>query len=84
MSNRDYMRIYRIIDSTISTLIVLSILASVAILLGACSADNDRARELDLAVKGSYTPGRTNGTGNLIPQGGTDEKSSSAPTKSVD
>jgi len=49
-----------------------------------CSADRDRPRFLDLAVKGSYSPGEAIGTRNQTPQGGTDEKSGSTPTKPVD
>lgn len=56
----------------------------VLVLVTGCSADSERSRAIDLAVKGSYTPGETIGTRNQIPQGGTDEKSGSTPTMPSD
>ncbi|DAD52037.1 TPA_asm: hypothetical protein [ssRNA phage Esthiorhiza.3_12] len=53
------------------------------ILLAGCSTTSDRARSLDLAVKGSYSPGDAASVRNQTPQGGTDEKSDSAPAESV-
>lgn len=64
--------------------IALGMLSILASMLGACSADQDRSRALDLAVKGSYTPGEGNLTRNQPPQGGIDEKSGSTPTKPME
>lgn len=50
------------------------------VLLG-CSADNERSRAIDLAVKGQYVPGDVAKTRNQPPQGGIDEKSGQTPTE---
>ncbi|DAD50550.1 TPA_asm: hypothetical protein [ssRNA phage Gerhypos.3_16] len=60
------------------------VLGLLTIYLAGCSADTDRSRDIDLAVKGSYTPGKATGTRNQVPQGGIDEKSGVTPAKSVD
>lgn len=51
------------------------------IAVSGCSTTSDRARSLDLAVKGYYTPGPEASTRNQTPQGGTDEKSDSTPVE---
>lgn len=63
---------------------LLSVAAFVLFLATGCSADKDRSRSLDLAVKGSYIPGETGGTRNQLPHGGIDEKSDPTPTKPVE
>jgi hypothetical protein len=84
MSDYDYSKTGRNIDTTLSVVLVLGMMAIIAMALAACASDKDRTRSIDLAVKGSYIPGKTSSTGNQIPQGGTDEKSSSAPTVSME
>jgi hypothetical protein len=60
-------------------LMVVLLLCTLMIAVSGCSTTSDRARSLDLAVKGSYSPGPDASTRNQIPQGGTDEKSDSTP-----
>lgn len=82
MSNRDYMRQAEMMDTFCKWTIVLSSLLLVAMVVAGCSADKDRPRAIDLAVKGGYTPGEAIGTRNQLPQGGADEKSGSTPSES--
>jgi hypothetical protein len=56
-------------------------LAILAMMLAGCSADSERSRAIDLAVKGQYVPGDLAKTRNQPPQGGIDEKSGQTPTE---
>jgi hypothetical protein len=80
---KTYQKIDRWIDGLCQSLIFSGIMALAAMVLIGCSTDSDRSRSVDLAVKGSYSPGDTAGTRIPIPQGGSDEKSRSAPTESA-
>jgi hypothetical protein len=84
MEDREYKDTELFLDTLLRAGIVFLSAFLVMVLLGGCSADKDRSRAIDLAVKGSYIPGSTAGTRNQIPQGGTDEKSGSTPTSSTD
>jgi hypothetical protein len=61
--------------------IFMSLCAILAYLLMGCSADSERSRAIDLAVKGQYVPGDVAKTRNQPPQGGIDEKSGQTPTE---
>jgi len=61
--------------------IATSFIAILAMLLAGCSADSERSRAIDLAVKGQYVPGDVAKTRNQPPQGGIDEKSGQTPTE---
>lgn len=67
-------------DWVVPFVVVLSVCAFMIALSG-CSTTGDTPRSIDLAVKGSYTPGSGASTRNQTPQGGTDEKSDSTPAE---
>lgn len=62
---------------------IASSILSISLMSSGCSTDSaPRSQAIDLAVKGSYTPGPLDAsTRNQTPQGGTDEKSDSTPAK---
>lgn len=66
---------------TIRAAIFASLLAILGYWLAGCSADSERSRAIDLAVKGQYVPGELAKTRNQPPQGGIDEKSGQTPTE---
>lgn len=61
--------------------IAISFMSILLMLLSGCSADSERSRAIDLAVKGQYVPGDVAKTRNQQPQGGIDEKSGQTPTE---
>lgn len=78
---KTYQMIDRCIDNLCQCLIFSGLIAIAAMALIGCSTDSDRSRSVDLAVKGSYSPGDATGNRIPIPQGGSDEKSRSTPTE---
>lgn len=84
MNVRDGYHTDLFIAFSVRAAIAVSFIAILAMALSGCSADNERSRAIDLAVKGQYVPGDVAKTRNQPPQGGIDEKSGPTPTKPVD
>jgi hypothetical protein len=80
-SYSDYRQTERRVDFVLKILVWLGLIVIVAMALAGCGTGDDKSRQLNLAVKGSYTPGEAAGTRIPIPQGGSDEKSRSTPTE---
>ena len=73
----------RLFYDVLVPVIVVTGLCTLMLAVSGCSTTSDRARSLDLAVRGSYIPGSDASVRNQPPQGGTDEKSDSAPAESA-
>lgn len=81
MNTRDSYYADLILAIWIRGTIYFSFMAILAMMLSGCSADSERSRAIDLAVKGQYVPGDVAKTRNQPPQGGIDEKSGQTPTE---
>jgi len=84
MSDRDVERAESLKVTLFHLGCLLALLGFVLFNVTGCSTDQDRSRNFDLAVKGSYNPGNATVARNQLPQGGIDEKSGVTPTKPVD
>jgi len=81
MNTRDSYHADLILAIWIRSIIYLGVTAILVVMLVGCSADSERSRAIDLAVKGQYVPGDVAKTRNQPPQGGIDEKSGQTPTE---
>lgn len=84
MKTHNYQAQALIVDFILRFALLASGIVIIGYIIAGCSSESDRTRSLDLAVKGSYTPGSLALTRNQPPQGGIDEKSGVTPTQSLE